>query len=188
MSVVDEISKLAGQVIRPLRAGADTLARSKEHTTPGITVRSASFPERSAIPARYAGERGIAPEVQWSQVPHETQEVVVLCEDPDAPFPQPYVHWVVYGLSPSQTSLPEGLAPDAKLGNDAHQGKNSAGRVGYTGPQPPRGHGVHHYHFQVFALARRLGLAPGADRDALVAAMHGHVIVSGEVIGTYELK
>ena len=54
------------------------------------------------------------------------------------------------------------------------------------GPKPPRGHGVHHYHFQVFALDERLPLGVGADRDALVDAMQGHVIAAGEVVGTFE--
>ena len=30
--------------------------------------------------------------------------------------------------------------------------KNDFGNLHYDGPQPPPGHGVHHYHFRVFAL------------------------------------
>ena len=43
----------------------------------------------------------------------------------------------------------------------------------------------HHYHFEVFALDRTLALAGGADRDALLAAMRGHVLARGELIGTF---
>ena len=71
---------------------------------------------------------------------------------------------------------------------DARQGKNSAGQIGYTGPMPPVGHGEHHYHFQLFALDAPLQFEHEPDRDDLVAAISGHVLASGEVIGTYERK
>ena len=52
------------------------------------------------------------------------------------------------------TALPEGIAnaahPVSPQGFD--QGKNDNGSYGWFGPRPPRGHGVHHYHFQLFAL------------------------------------
>jgi phosphatidylethanolamine-binding protein (PEBP) family uncharacterized protein len=38
----------------------------------------------------------------------------------------------------------------------------------------------------VFALDALLPLGTAADRDALVEAMRGHVIASGEVVGAYE--
>jgi Raf kinase inhibitor-like YbhB/YbcL family protein len=188
MSVLEQVSKLAGEVIRPLRAGADKLAGAKEVAPAGLPVASSSFHDGDAIAPRYAGEKGVAPEIRWGNVPRGAQELVVLCEDPDAPMPKPFVHWAVYGLPPSATSLPEGLGASATLEGGGQQGKNSTGHEGYTGPKPPRGHGVHHYHFQVFALDRPTGLGAGADRDALVAAMHEHVIASGEIVGTYETK
>jgi Raf kinase inhibitor-like YbhB/YbcL family protein len=186
MSVLERVSKLAGQVIRPIRSGADKLADARDGSTSRLSVASSSFEPDGPISPRHAGEDGVAPELRWGGVPRDAQDIVILCEDPDAPYPKPYVHWVAYGISPASSSLPEGLAKDATLDGGARQGKNSAGGQGYTGPQPPRGHGVHHYHFQVFALDRPLGLGPGADRDMLVDAMHGHVLASGAVVGTYE--
>ncbi len=58
------------------------------------------------------------------------------------------------------------------------------GKVGYMGPKPPAGP-AHHYHFEVFALDRSLDLASGAERQALLDAMKGHVLASGEFVGTY---
>ncbi len=63
------------------------------------------------------------------------------------------------------------------------------GSVGYTGPKPPVGDTAHHYHFQVFALdVETLGLDPGANRDAVLKAMEGHVLGKGQIIGTFERK
>ena len=58
--------------------------------------------------------------------------------------------------------------------------------IGYRGPAPPKGHGLHHYHFKLFALDGPLDLAPGVDKAALLAAIEGHVIAEGELIGTYQ--
>ena len=84
--------------------------------------------------------------------------------------------------------MPEGLqdhprltAPEGML-----QGLNSRGSMGYFGPRPPVGDPPHHYHFQVFALDTRLEVPPGAERDAVLEAMKGHVLAAGELVGTYQ--
>lgn len=51
---------------------------------------------------------------------------------------------------------------------------------------PPRGHGVHHYRFKVYALDTALDAPAGLSKDELLVAMEGHVLDMGELIGTYE--
>ena len=63
---------------------------------------------------------------------------------------------------------------------------NDFGRVGYGGPCPPRGHGVHHYHFRLYVLDAELNLAPRVTRIQLYAAMKGHILVQTELVGTYQ--
>lgn len=65
------------------------------------------------------------------------------------------------------------------------RGANDRGYTGYFGPRPPEGDPPHHYHFQVFALDKPLDLPLGAGRDQLLSAMQGHVLVKGELVGTY---
>ena len=67
------------------------------------------------------------------------------------------------------------------------KGRNTAGGSGWFGPQPPAGHGVHHYHFQLFALDGRLELHPDADVRTLVDAIKGRTLAEGELVGTYEV-
>jgi phosphatidylethanolamine-binding protein (PEBP) family uncharacterized protein len=68
------------------------------------------------------------------------------------------------------------------------QGKNAMGKMSYIGPKPPAGQ-THPYHFQVFALNTRLDIDPtNADRTAVINAMKGRVIASGDVIGNYTGK
>jgi Raf kinase inhibitor-like YbhB/YbcL family protein len=144
------------------------------------------------MPARYGAKHNVSPALAWSGVPAQAQEVVVLMEDPDAPMPQAFVHWSIYGIPPSVNSLPEGIGAGGTAGRTlpggVFQGRNSTGRTGFFGPKPPPGHGVHHYHFQVFALDEPLGLGPDAERDALVEAMRGHVLAQGDLVGTYETR
>ena len=153
-----------------------------------ISVASAAFAPGTSIPLRHAkhGEN-LSPPLSWPEVPDATVSVAVLCEDPDAPGTEPFVHWVLFGLSPATKSLPEGI-PEGATAAGFGQGRNSYGNLRYDGPAPPPEHGVHHYHFQVFALDMSLTPhdATPLDRDGLARAMSGHVLAAGELVGTYE--
>jgi hypothetical protein len=93
----------------------------------------------------------------------------------------------VTGLPADTVELFEGLPPSPMpLASGATQGRNDMHRDGYYGPEPPPGHGVHHYHFQVFAVDRPLDVGTPIDRDRLVQALRGHVVGWGELVGTYE--
>ena len=186
MDVKGTIERLAGHILKPLRSPGD-VAGQRVTAAHDITVESDSFAPGGRIPDAFAGGDGRSPSLRWSGVPEDTREVVVLAEDPDAPMPKPFVHWIVTGIPADITELDEGLpATAAPLDNGIQQGRNSAGRDGYYGPEPPRGHGVHHYHFQVFALDARVDVSAPIERDRLVEAMRDHVVGVGEVIGTYE--
>jgi hypothetical protein len=65
------------------------------------------------------------------------------------------------------------------------EGLNSAGREGYMGPCPPRGHGDHRYYFKLYALDEALGLQGKVTRDRVVDAMQGHILAQAEWMGTY---
>jgi hypothetical protein len=126
-------------------------------------------------------------------VPAGARELALICDDPDAPTPQPWVHWVIYGIAADVRALPEGIPKDPQLTKPigARQGKNSwdsGATIGYRGPMPPPGHGTHHYHFKLYALDKRLELASSATKEQLLAAMKGHVLGEAELIGTYERK
>jgi Raf kinase inhibitor-like YbhB/YbcL family protein len=153
-----------------------------------ITVRSSAFSNGAAIPDRYADYGGkTSPPLEWSGVPEGAKSVALIVDDPDAPRPTPYVHWVLYKLAATVTRLPEDVpkAPRPDSLGGALQGKSDNGSVGYFGPRPPPG-GPHHYHFQVFALDNVPALDPGATKDRLLGAMNGHVLAKGQLVGTYQ--
>jgi Raf kinase inhibitor-like YbhB/YbcL family protein len=104
-----------------------------------------------------------------------------MMEDPDASSTRPFVHWLAWNIDPAAGALPEAVTPDA---SGLVQGRNNRRGTGYFGPRPP-GSRPHHYHFQLFALDTRLALPAGADREALFAAMNGHVLAKGEIVGLF---
>jgi hypothetical protein len=129
----------------------------------------------------------------WSGVPAAARELAVVCEDPDAGNPPPFVHWVVYKIPATARGLPEALPIDSatKMPADlagAVQGTNGFRRALYRGPAPPPGR-PHRYHFVVYALdspiATKAGQPP-MNRAELLDAMKGHVIGQGELVALYE--
>ncbi len=191
MDLWHSIAHLAGRLIKPLRSGDSSLASHQLYVAGwhNVVVSSPAFADGARIPEPHAGADGRSPPLQLSSLPPGTREVAVLCEDPDAPMPRPFVHWVVLGIAPELGELEEGLPPSsAPLASGVQQGRNTMRRYGWFGPTPPPGHGVHHYHFQVFALDRRLDVRAPVDRARLVEAMRGHVIGFGELVGTYEVS
>ena len=156
-----------------------------------IELTSSAFKEGTRIPRQYTSEGAdLSPPLAWSGLPGGTQELAMICDAPDAPSPEPWVHWVIYKIPPT-TGLPEGLSKAPKLTEPAGalQGKNSwtSGQtVGYRGPQPPPKSGPHRYFFKLYALDAAVSLGPGASKGALLKAISGHVLAEGQLMGTFE--
>lgn len=149
-----------------------------------MTVTSPAFAAGDSIPAKHSCEGGdVAPALSWSGVPAGTRSLALVVTDPDAPgptdAPTTWVHWVVYGLPPGTTGLPEGSA----LPPGARQGLNDWKRAAYGGPCPPVGR--HRYVHTVYALDADLGDLGQPDRTALLRAMEGHILAQGELVGLY---
>lgn len=126
----------------------------------------------------------LSPPLRWTPVEGAGAYAIIL-EDPDAPMERPFVHWLIWNIPGTATALPEGLPNTATLvtPQGVRQGKNDNGSFGYFGPRPPSG--VHHYHFQIFALDGPLTLHTDASLRALVDAMKGRVLADGDLVGTF---
>jgi hypothetical protein len=82
-----------------------------------LTVHSSAFASDEPIPRMHTGDgEDLSPPLSWAGAPPETREFAVICEDPDAPTPEPWVHWLLDKLPPGTTSLPAGIPPAARLG------------------------------------------------------------------------
>lgn len=158
-----------------------------------MQLTSRVFSRNEPIPLRYSGEgNDVSPPLEWSHAPEGTRAFALLCDDPDAPLrpgkEHPFAHWLIYNIPARITALPEGLPHRdiLLLPVFATQGRNSFGKIGWNGPLPPPGHGVHRYHFTLYALSSSIPLASGMRREAFRLALQGHVLETAELVGTYE--
>lgn len=127
------------------------------------------------IPSKYTcdGEE-VNPPLMIENIPHGTQTLAIIVEDPDAPTGV-YYHWLVWNMPPERI-VEENRIPGIS-------GRNGAGKTGYHGPCPPSG--THCYFFYVFALDCNLDIESGADKRKLQEAMKPHILAQGTLMGRY---
>ena len=83
--------------------------------------------------------------------------------------------------------MPEGALPSADHeGVGLAIGRNSYLQAAWLPPDPPPGHGVHRYAFQLFALEAGPAFDATPGRDAVLEAIRERGLASGCLFGTYE--
>lgn len=183
-----------GALLKNRRAGEAKLAWYLPNLSgpDTLVLTSEAFGDGQAIPAEHAGKRAggksVSPQLAWNAPPEGTAELLLVVEDADAPMPRPFVHCVAL-IDPGVRELPSGALA---AGNPAAAPgirvlRSGMGR-GYLGPEPIKGHGPHHYTFQLFALAAAAGDgAPEQARPrALLSSIRGPVLAKGRLTGVYE--
>ncbi len=146
-----------------------------------LRLTSSAFSAGGKIPRKHTGEgEDVSPALSWEGAPSGAQEFALICDDPDAPTPKPWVHWVLYKVRADRNGLAEGEE------RGGLEGLTSWDEPGYRGPMPPPGHGVHHYYFKLYALDQTVSLGSGATKEEVLAAMEGHILAETELVGTYE--
>lgn len=146
---------------------------------PEFVVKSLDFDNLGPIPIRHTTEGdNVPPRIVISGWPSETKELALIVHDPDAPLPYGFTHWCVYGIEPTDQSV--------SIGDESsyQEGPNGLGEYGYTGPEPPRGHGVHHYYFYAYALNTKV--AEPLSREDFLNIYGDSVLAQCRLVGTYE--
>jgi len=149
-------------------------------------ITSPSFSEGQTIPVHHTCDGpDVSPALTWTGAPNGTVTFALICDDPDAPVGT-WVHWVVYNIPASKTSLPENVAKTEQLPDGTRQGINDFRRVGYGGPCPPPGP-AHRYYFKLVALSKNIELpAAPINKAALLSAMEGHILATAQLMGRYK--
>ncbi len=186
---------LLGTLLRNRRAGEAGLAWNLPALAgpDELVLRGADFAPGGVLPTVHAGRRAgggnVSPALSWTGVPPGTAQLLLVVEDVDAPTRRPFVHCVAL-LEPGLGALAagalntDGTAPGVRLL------RSGMGR-GYLGPEPIRGHGVHRYVFQLFALPAAVTSAGGgagldtAKPRAVLAAASGPALARGRLDGHY---
>lgn len=151
-----------------------------------LSVSSPAFSNGQRIPERHCKDGdNVSPPLQWHDAPRSTRSFTVIVEDPDAPKGV-FRHWAVYNVPPSYQGLGEDSGA-AGSGSPLAMAVNDFGNRTYDGPQPPHGHGAHHYHFRLLALdVPELRLPDRATVKEVMDAAQPHVIAQAETVGTFQ--
>lgn len=151
-----------------------------------LTLTSPAFADGERIPDKYARDgENLFPPIRWTGAPDGVQSYMLIVEDPDAPGGV-FRHCAIFNIPKEANGLPQSVdtAPDWP---SLKYAQNDFGNAGYDGPQPPKGHGVHHYHFRLAALdVPKLDLPPQAGVDRLWQEAKKHALAEAELVGTYE--
>ena len=147
-----------------------TFACRREDTQ--LRIQTPAFNDGNPIPKQYTcdGENA-PPPLNLSSSPANAKSLALILDDPDAPGGT-FTHWLVWNL------------PAKSHGVVGTEGTNDFGKLGYSGPCPPRGP-AHRYVFHLYALDASLALPPSAKRAELDAAMRGHVLAESRFAGKY---
>lgn len=149
-----------------------------------FAVTSPAFENEAVIPIQYTGRgKDISPELRLSTISERGRSMAVIMDDLGHPIPA-YNHWVIWNI-PVMPTIPEDIPYGAHVGDlgGAVQGRGY-GRNRYRGPKPPF-NWSHRYRFHVYVLDCMLDLPETARKRDLLAAMQGHVLQDGSLIGRF---
>jgi Raf kinase inhibitor-like YbhB/YbcL family protein len=151
-----------------------------------VILQSDAFPEGGHIPETYTfrGE-GISPPLAWSNQPPGARSLALAVTDEELPVPAfplfNIVHWGLFNIPAGAKEFRQGLT-GAELENaNIRAIRNISGKTGYLPPRPL--YGDHRYAFRIYALDVEKLDSQIRDRNALLAAMKGHILAYGELNG-----
>ena len=174
----------AETITTPMTTAAGTAEASEAEAVEGeimeeaMEITSPDFKLNETIPSRYTCDgENVNPRLSISGIPENTESLVLIVDDPDAPVGI-WVHWTVWNMDPGTTEIAEDSVPAGGV-----EGVTDFGVPGYDGPCPPSG--THRYFFKVYALDTTLDLDTSATATDIEEAMQGHILDSAMLIGLY---
>jgi hypothetical protein len=154
-------------------------------------LTSSAFSDQGNIPQLYvmsgAGGENVSIPLEWTDIPQGTLGLALSMVDPH-PIANNWIHWLVINIPPDTTSLEQG-ASGKNMPEGAKELKNSFGKIGYGGPQPPKGTGKHPYVTTVYALnTAYIDLDTHVSLNEFTEALQGKILDLVELTGMFEQK
>ena len=166
------------------------LAFAQTPAGPGLTITSPDFEDGGIIPNKFTqvDPAAVSPRLDWAHAPAGTVTFALMLHDPDVAIQKKtddVLHWMIFNIPGTATGLAAGIPANAKLADGSINAKNLRGGVGYMGPGAPQPGPYHHYTFELYALDTKLDLGPEATRADVLAAMQGHILAKGVLVGRF---
>jgi Raf kinase inhibitor-like YbhB/YbcL family protein len=158
---------------------------------PTLTLTTSGFEDGGIVPDKYtvaSKDPFLSPALSWTYVPEGTVSFALLLTDPDALIDKNLdlvAHWVIFNVPGTARSLPEGVPVQPRLPDGSIQAKNRRGANGYMGMGAAGNGPYHHYTWILYALDTKLPLGPDATQKEILAAMDGHILGKGVLVGRF---
>ena len=177
-------SSADGRTLPPPHAGQTTTTPSTPVIQPsstvdaGFTLTSPDFLDTDLMPERLTCRgAGTSPALSWSGVPDDAVTLALVVRDRDAGG---FVHWIVTGIDPVLVGIGSGGLPENAL-----EGTNDAGTIGWTPPCPPDPGDRHTYELALLALPAivivPVGASPNEEARLLESAASQRAALTGVV-------
>ncbi len=175
-----------------------------------MTLTSTAFSDGGMIPLKHAQPgRDVSPPLAWSNAPDSTVSFLLIVHDADAAVGDgldDILHWLVWNIPGSATSLPEGMpqGPQVELPGALPTAAAAGGRGNappsmrqisvsgpyYRGPAATATGPAHHYVFELYALdttvnVQSVGMTAAATRAAVLDAMKTHIRGKAVLVGLF---
>lgn len=157
-----------------------------------MTLTTSAFADGGIVPTKHAqAGRDVSPALSWTGAPDSTRAFALIVHDADAAIgdgTDDMLHWMVWNIPGTATSLPEAMPQGAQSANGMRQISGTGPY--YRGPAAPASGAAHHYVFELYALdamvnVPAVGMAVPATRAAVMAAMATHIRGKGVLVGLY---
>ena len=168
--------------------------------TPPMQLTSTAFPDGGIIPVKFsqaapgaAPGGGTSPALSWTNVPAGTQSFVLHMHDVDVSrnkTTDDNLHWLVWNIPGTVTSLPEGIPAGAQLPDGSYQVNMFTAL--YRGPGAAASGPLHHYVFEIYALDTKIDVKPSGDNEGsatrtnVLKAIEGHVLGKAAYVGLFK--
>lgn len=149
----------------------------------GLSLSSSAYTAGQTMPAKYTcAPASVNPPLTFLAPPPNTKSFAILGWDDSAPGGLAST-WVVYDIPITATGIPQAV-PEGASAINFKQGRNSAGKLGYSGPCPVAGGKPHRIYFDLYAIdVPSLGLKGGASLDTVHNAIKKHKLLEAKLMG-----
>ena len=158
-----------------------------------MSLTSSAFTDGGMIPMKHAqAGHDVSPPLSWTGAPDSTRSFVLIVHDPDAAIgdgTDDMLHWMVWNIPGTATSLSEGLPQGSQAPDNIRQ-LSGTGPY-YRGPAAPSTGPAHHYVFELYALDAPINVTAAGQqtaptRAAIMQAMQTHIRGKGVLVGLYK--
>ena len=147
-------------------------------------VHNSQLPNAQVYNGYGCNGSNVSPQLSWNTPPINTKSFAIICHDPDAPTPTGWYHWLVVNIPLSVKSISQG----EKI-KGATETITDFKTIGYGGACPPKGHGIHHYNFTIYALdVEKLDVDKNEAPTEVEKKVIAHSIAKSTITGLYERK